>query len=155
MIILRETIEEDIGDIYLSVHEKYVKKYYEGKEKQQWEIHKNWYKFLINSDYYELYTVLDEKKGFLGYVKYEIDGECAIINIYIIPSVRGKKYAKKVIGISLEKLKNKRPDVSIVLAYILEENLFSKKAFIRSGFTFDCIEKYNGTKHMLFIKCIN
>lgn len=91
----------------------------------------------------------------LGYVKYEIDGECAIISIYLIPDIRGKNYAEKIIRISLEKLKIKRKEISIVLAYILEENLFSKKAFIKSDFTFDCMEKYKGIKHMLFIKCIN
>jgi len=155
LIILRETIEKDIRDIYLNIHYKYVKKYFNGNEKQQWEAHKNWYKFLIKSDYYELYTVLDENDSFLGYIKFEIDGECAIINIYIIESIRGKKYGEKIIDFSLEKIKNKRLDISIILAYILEENLLSKKAFHRVGFTFDCVEKYKGVEHMLFIKCLN
>lgn len=155
MIILRETIEKDIENIYLSVHYKYVKKYYKGNEKKQWETHKKWYKFLIKSDYYELYTVLDEKGSFIGYVKFEIDGECAIINIHIVENIRGKKYGEKIIELSLEKIKNKRLDTSIILAYILEENIFSKKAFHRVGFVFDCIEKYKGVEHMLFIKCLN
>lgn len=155
MIILRETIEDDIENIYLNVHDKYVKKYYKGNEKSQWKTHKKWYKFLIKSDYYELYTVLDDEQSFFGYVKFEIDGECAIINVYIIESIRGKRYSEKIIELSLNKIRKKRQDISIVLAYILEENLFSKKAFARLGFIFDCMEKYKGVEHMLFIKCLN
>lgn len=155
MIILKKTEEKDIENIYTYIHYNYVKKYYLGKEKEQWEIHKKWYKFVIKSNFYNFYTVIDENNNFLGCVKFEIDGEIAIINIYLIEKIRGKKNGEKVIKISLEKIQKERPGLAIILAYILKENLFSEKVFRKSGFVFDCIEKYKGTKHMLFIKCLN
>lgn len=154
MILIRETIEKDILDIYKNIHEPYVKKYC-NNIKIEWENHKKWYNFLINSDSYLLFTILDaETNEFYGYVKFELEKEIAIINIYLIPNMRHRGYGEKIISLSIEELKVKYPKVSIVLAYILEENIASKNTFKHLGFSYDGTDDYKGIEHLLYIKFI-
>lgn len=155
MILLRETVDSDIPEIYRYIHLNYVKKYYTNLE-EQWKNHEKWYKFLINSTSYLLYTVTNTENGeFFGCVKFELDGECAIINIYLVEKIRNKGYSEKIIDLSIKELKAKRPKISIVLAYILEENMASLSAFKRLNFEYDGVEEYKGIEHMLFIKTLD
>lgn len=154
LILLRETTESDIPEIYNHIHLDYIKKYYDNLE-EQWEAHERWYKFLIHSEAYILYTVTSTETGkFLGCVKFELEGECAIINIYLVKDIREHGYSHKIIERSIEELHFKRPDISIILAYILEENTASLSAFKKSKFQYDGIEVYKGIEHMLFIKSL-
>lgn len=154
LILLRETTESDIPEIYNHIHLDYIKKYYNNLE-EQWEAHERWYKFLIHSEAYILYTVTSTETGkFLGCVKFELEGECAIINIYLVKDIREHGYSHKIIERSIEELHFKRPDISIILAYILEENTASLSAFKKSKFQYDGIEVYKGIEHMLFIKSL-
>lgn len=152
MISLRKTVEEDIDEIYKYIHSDYVKKYFQGEEEIQLEAHKKWYRFLINSSTHVLYTVSDEKNKFLGCVNFELEGEYAIINIYLVKNIREHGYSPKLIKISIEELLSERKEISMIFAYILEENIVSIKVFEKNGFLFDTVEEYKGTEHKLFIK---
>ncbi len=154
MIFLRETIEKDIEKIYEYIHLDYVKKYYPNEKDEQWESHRRWYAFLINSESYLLYTIIDKNEKFLGYVQYELDDEFAIINIYFIEEARGKGYSSNILALSMEELAHARKNTAIIFAYIMEENLPSIKAFEKQGFTFDGVEEYKGIEHRLYIKVV-
>ena len=154
MVLLRETIEQDIPEIYRYIHVSYVTKYCDDPEKQ-WKTHEKWYKFLINSDSYVMYTITNSENGqFYGCVKFELEGECAIINVYLIEEIRHKGYSEKIIELSIGELQIKHPEISIVLAYILEENTPSLSAFKHLKFQYDGVEEYKGLDHMLFIKTL-
>lgn len=154
LIVLRETTESDIPEIYKYIHSDYVKKYCDNPE-EQWKAHERWYKFLIHSDAYILYTVTSTESGkFLGCVKFELDGECAAINIYLVKEIREHGYSHKIIERSIEELRFKKPDISVVLAYILEENTASLCAFKKLKFQYEGMENFKGIEHMLFIKTL-
>ncbi len=155
LIFLRGTVDGDIESIYKNIHAQYIKKYYPGKEKEQWENHKRWYKFLIKSPSYALYTVTNKDEEFLGYVKFEIDEEFAIINIFLIEEMRGKNISSDIIRLSMEEFTFRNSKISVIFAYILEENTASIKAFRKVGFVFDSLEEYKGLEHMLFIKTLD
>lgn len=155
LIILRETLESDIPEIYKYIHLNYVKKYCKDLE-EQWKKHEKWYKFLIHSKAYLLYTIFVSETGkFAGCVKFELDGECATINIYLVEKIRNRGYSKPIIRMSIEELRDKHPEVSIVLAYILEENVVSLNVFKKLEFQYDGVEEYKGIEHMLFIKTLD
>jgi RimJ/RimL family protein N-acetyltransferase len=156
LVLLRETVEQDIPEIYRYIHLNYVKKYCNNNLEEQWKTHEKWYKFLIHSDSYVLYTVTSSENGkFYGCVKFELEGECAIVNVYLVEDIRHKGYSEKIIELSIEELKVKHPETSIVLAYILEENTPSLSAFRHLGFQYDGTEEYKGIDHMLFIKTLD
>ena len=56
LILLKETVEGDIQEIYEHINLKYVQKYCKDCE-AQWKQHKRWYRFLIHSNAYVLYTL--------------------------------------------------------------------------------------------------
>lgn len=152
-IILRKMQEKDIENIYKHIHLNYVKKYFSEREREQWEAHRRWYTFVINSPNYLFYTIESLSRKFLGTVKFELFGKTtAVVSIYLIEKVRGRGYSEKVISTSIEELKFERPQIKKVCAYILEENELSQKAFVKNGFICKGTREYNGIEHLLFEK---
>lgn len=151
-IILRKAASCDIPEIYKHIHRDYVKKYFSEKERQEWENHKKWYKFLINSPYFILYIIEDFNGRFLGQLKFELDEETAVISIYMSRCMRGKGFGEIAVLKGLEDLENLCKNIDIVLAYILEENEISIKTFEKCGFSFEKVEEYNGIDHLLYVK---
>lgn len=153
---MRKIEEKDIEEIYKNIHLKYVKKYYPLEEEKQWEEHKKWYTFIINSPSYLFYTIENLKREFLGTVKFELENEnTSIISIYLVEKIRGKHYSDKILKLSIEELKFEKPKIDRVLAYILEENEVSQKVFINDGFKYIKKKKYNGVKHLMYEKRLN
>ncbi len=150
--ILRKAEERDIPEIYKHIHKEYVKKYFSKDENQQWENHKKWYKFLINSPYFILYVLEDFNGKFLGQVKFELDGETAVISTYLSKCSRGMGLGKEAVLKGIEELIISCKNIEIVLAYILEENEPSIRTFEKCGFVFEKEEEYHGIDHLLYIK---
>ena len=151
-IILRKMMDKDIPDIYKYIHLNYVKKYYPDNEKEQWEAHRRWYSFVINSPSYLFYTIESLSREFLGTVKFELDEKEAAISVYLVKEIRGKGYSETVIINSINELCFEKPHIKKISAYILEENEISQKVFLKIGFKRKKIEEYNGTEHILFEK---
>lgn len=151
-VVLRRAEERDIPEIYEHLHRDYVKKYFTENEKREWENHKKWYKFLINSPYFLLYILEDSTGQFLGQLKFELDGETAILSIYLSKSIRGKGMGKAAILKGVKELSLYSENIEIILAYILEENEASIKTFEKSGFIFEKEEDYHGIEHLLYVK---
>ena len=151
-VVLRRAEERDIPEIYEHLHRDYVKKYFTENEKREWENHKKWYKFLINSPYFLLYILEDSTGQFLGQLKFELDGETAILSIYLSKSIRGKGMGKAAVLKGVKELSLYSENIEIILAYILEENEASIKTFEKSGFIFEKEEDYHGIEHLLYVK---
>lgn len=150
-IILRKMEEKDIPNIYKYIHLDYVKKYFPDAEDEQWEAHRRWYSFVINSPSYLFYTIESLGREFLGTVKFELLSKTkVVISIYLVHKIRGKGYSEAAIFCSIEELKFERPQVKKVCAYILEENEISKKAFIKNNFVYKGIKEYMGAEHLLY-----
>lgn len=145
-------MDKDIPDIYKYIHLNYVEKYYPDKEKDQWEAHRRWYSFVINSPTYLFYTIESLSSEFLGTVKFELDEDEAIISVYLIEGIRGKGYSETVVVNSINELCFEKPNIKKISAYILEENEISQKVFLKIGFKRKKNEEYNGTEHILFEK---
>ncbi len=154
VIILRKTTITDIPRIYENLHLHYVEKYCKNEKEKQWDLHNKWYRFLINSPTYKLYTVEDMRKEFIGTVMFELQEELGVISIFLVPKARHRGYSPILINASIEELKFENPEISLVLAYILEENENSQGAFKKAGFIPDGTEEYKGVEHLLFMKMI-
>jgi RimJ/RimL family protein N-acetyltransferase len=126
---LRKSKDEDISDIYNLVNRKYIEKYSKRNMIEEWEIHRDWYRFLIKSPKHFLYTVCDINGSFLGHVRFEIIGEIGLIFLALSEDIRGNGLSKRVIKESMIKISMDAPGVKTVEADILEENYASRKAF--------------------------
>ena len=97
-------MDKDIPDIYRYIHLNYVKKYYPDNEKEQWEAHRRWYSFVVNSPSYLFYTIESLSREFLGTVKFELDEEEAAISVYLVEDILGNGYSETVILNSINEL---------------------------------------------------
>ena len=148
--------EDDIEIIYKNLHLDFVNKYFKNKKQQQ-KIHKNhseWYKTHISSFDYSIYIFEDEENNFVAMTSYEVLKDTAKINIYLNKDFRNKGYSQEILSKSIEKFLQDNKEIKHIKAYILEENIASKKIFENLGFIYSNEKKIcnDGLEYLIFIK---
>ena len=136
---IRNMREDDIEIIYKNLHLDFVNKYFKNKKQQQ-KIHKNhneWYKTHISSFDYSIYIFEDDKNNFVAMTSYEILIDTTKVNIYLSKDYRNKKYSQEILLESINKFLSENKKIKYLQAYILEENIASKKIFENIGFKYD------------------
>ena len=151
--------EDDIEIIYRNLHLDFVNKYFKNKKQQQ-KIHKNhneWYKIHISSFDYSIYIFENEKNNFVAMIIYEILTDTAKVNIYLNKDFRNKKYSQEILSESINKFLNDNKEIKYLQAYILEENIASKRIFGNLGFIYNNEKKISndGLEYLIFIKELN
>ncbi|MEX6520043.1 GNAT family N-acetyltransferase [Fusobacterium animalis] len=153
---IRNMREDDIEIIYKNLHFDFVNKYFKNKKQQQ-KIHKNhneWYKTHISSFDYSIYIFEDEENNFVAMTSYEILTNTAKVNIYLNKDYRSKKYSQEILSESINKFLSDNKNIKYLQAYILEENIASKKIFENLGFIYSNEKKIcnDGLEYLIFIK---
>ena len=153
---IRNMREEDIEIIYQNLHLDFVNKYFKNKKQQQ-KIHKNhneWYKTHISSFDYSIYIFEDQENNFVAMTSYEILINTAKVNIYLNKDYRNKKYSQEILSESINKFLSENKNIKYLQAYILEENIASKKIFENLGFIYSNEKKIcnDGLEYLIFIK---
>ena len=131
--------EDDIEIIYKNLHLDFVNKYFKNKKQQQ-KIHKNhseWYKTHISSFDYSIYIFENEENNFVAMTSYEVLKDTAKINIYLNKDFRNKGYSQEILSESIEKFLQDNKEIKHIKAYVLEENIASKKIFENLGFVYN------------------
>jgi len=157
VIVIRETTTDDIENIYNHLNLSYVKKYCKNNEEEQRKNHERWYRFLLNSPNYAMFTVEDLRGAFLGNLKFELDDELegAEISLYLAECIRGRGYSTTIVNASIEELRFKYPNLKYVVAYILEENEKSILCFEKAGFQFKGQIEHGGIDYLLYMKALD
>ena len=153
---LRNMREDDIEIIYKNLHLDFVNKYFKNKKQQQ-KIHKNhseWYKTHISSFDYSIYIFEDEENNFVAMTSYEVLKDTAKINIYLNKDFRNKGYSQEILSESIEKFLQDNKEIKHIKAYILEENIASKKIFENLGFVYNNEKEIcnDGLEYMIYRK---
>lgn len=148
--------EDDIEIIYKNLHFDFVNKYFKNRKQQQ-KIHKNhneWYKTHISSFDYSIYVFEDEENNFVAMTSYEILRDIAKVNIYLNKDFRNKGYSQEILSESINKFLNDNKNIKYLQAYILEENIASKKIFENLGFIYDDKKEIcnDRLEYLIFIK---
>jgi len=148
--------EDDIEIIYKNLHLDFVNKYFKNK-KQQKKVHKNhneWYKAHISSFDYSIYVFEDEENNFVAMTSYEILRDIAKVNIYLNKDFRNKGYSQEILFESINKFLSNNKNIKYLQAYILEENIASKKIFENLGFMYDDKKEIcnDRLEYLIFIK---
>ena len=155
---IRNMREDDIEIIYKNLHLDFVNKYFKNKKQQQ-KIHKNhskWYKTHISSFDYSIYIFEDEKNNFVAMTSYEVLKDTAKINIYLNKDFRNKGYSQEILSESIEKFLQDNKEIKHIKAYILEENIASKKIFENLGFVYNNEKEIcnDGLEYMIYRKMV-
>ena len=155
---LRNMREDDIEIIYKNLHLDFVNKYFKNKKQQQ-KIHKNhseWYKTHISSFDYSIYIFEDEENNFVAMTSYEVLKDTAKINIYLNKDFRNKGYSQDILSESINKFLSDNRNIKYLQAYILEENIASKKIFENLGFVYNNEKEIcnDGLEYMIYRKMV-
>ncbi|WP_339002733.1 GNAT family N-acetyltransferase [Fusobacterium animalis] len=155
---MRNMREDDIEIIYKNLHLDFVNKYFKNKKQQQ-KIHKNhseWYKTHISSFDYSIYIFEDEENNFVAMTSYEVLKDTAKINIYLNKDFRNKGYSQEILSESIEKFLQDNKEIKHIKAYVLEENIASKKIFENLGFIYNNEKEIcnDGLEYMIYRKMV-
>lgn len=135
---VRNMEEDDIEIIYKNLHFDFVNKYFKNEKQKEkmYRNHNEWYKIHISSYDYLIYIFEDSTNNFVAMTSYEISKDIAKINIYLNKDFRNKGYSQEILSESLGKFLRDNKEVKYIQAYILEENIVSKRIFENIGFSY-------------------
>jgi len=87
---------------------------------------------------------------------YEILRDIAKVNIYLNKDFRNKGYSQEILSESINKFLNDNKNIKYLQAYILEENIASKKIFKNLGFIYNDEKKIcnDGLEYLVYRKIV-
>lgn len=149
-IILSEMCEEEIPLIYERLHLRYVEKYSKDRDGEM-RAYTQWYRCMLGSLNFIMYTVKNKKGEFMGTLKFHMDGKSATVEIFLDRDFRGKGLSETILTMGMGEVQ-KKCLIEKFIAYIIKENEVSKHLFEKMGFQYIKNANYNGMRHMLYEK---
>ncbi len=141
MITLRPTTSNDCDLLYTWVNDPVTRESYFNQEEIPYEIHKSWF-MRFNLDHIFLFS--DENKNDVGVLRFENKNSEWIISLNIAPDHRNKGYASQIFSLASPEFLKRNPNISMLYAYIKEENIFVQKAILKAGYKYIKTIEYNG-----------
>jgi len=85
-----------------------------------------------------------------GQIRYQIDGQEAVVSVSLAPEQRGKGYGAEIIQLGTRKLLA-TTKTNTIHAYIKQDNTASVRAFIKAGFSRAGIEEIHGCPALHYV----
>lgn len=99
-----------------------------------WATHETWFAARLTDPQCRFYIAVDVSGSSIGQIRYQLEGESATVSVSVAPEYRGQGYSVRLIQAGTESL-FVATAVMAVHAYIKPDNLASRHAFARAGFT--------------------
>lgn len=99
-----------------------------------WENHVKWFNARLADANYRIWVAMDSVGTPLGQVRFQIEGEAAIISISLDANQRGKNRGSLLIWTASQKLFRELPALQEIHAYIKPDNQASIRAFEKAEF---------------------
>ena len=98
-----------------------------------WEEHMRWFESKINDENCFFFLAVNQQSAPIGQVRFDREGEEAIISVSIAKEFRGMNYGILVIEMASRTL-FEIANISQINAYIKKDNDISKRAFVSAGY---------------------
>lgn len=145
-LFLRKAVIGDMTDIFILSNQDYVRRHSINKERISWEEHDRWFKKTITDPQSVFYIITNKSNNFLGQIRYMINNASAVVSISLCGDIIGKGFSRNLLLASIEKLFIEHDEINQIIAFVSEENIASRKLFIKSGFVYsgieNCLEKF-------------
>jgi UDP-2,4-diacetamido-2,4,6-trideoxy-beta-L-altropyranose hydrolase len=132
MLKLRPVQEKDCKLIWEWANDPDVRAVSFSPEPIPWEQHVKWFQSKISSSNCKFYIAMDGNTP-IGQVRYDIEGNEAVISISIDRRFRGKGYGSSLIWRASKELFASE-NISLIHAYVKLDNEASSRAFVKAGF---------------------
>jgi ribosomal protein S18 acetylase RimI-like enzyme len=141
---------EDIHSVFELSNELDVRENSFHHEKIKYRSHKKWFLNKI-TDNNVLFLVSLVNGDFAGQVRFEITTDESLISLSVVNNFRGKGVGSFLIKEGLKQLKQVKPEVKKVFAYVKEDNKASVRLFKKNGFSLQKKVYVAGQKSFEFI----
>lgn len=132
-IELRRATENDERKLFEWRNAPETRRYAFDSNPIAWEDHVRWFRAsLERADRHLLIGEMDGEA--LGVLRYDLDGDCAEISIYLVPGQGGRGLGTALLREGSAWIKLNLPQASRIRAKILPENIPSQKAFAKAGY---------------------
>lgn len=134
LITVRVAQEEDCDSLYEWRNADETRRYIFDSASIPLETHRAWFrKTLVNPDRILLIGEIDGSP--VGVVRYDCDGEEALISVYLVPGGQGQGVGTELIRCGSRWLREHRAEIKRINAEIKRENVASLRAFEQAGYT--------------------
>jgi len=135
MIKLRKVSEKDCRLIWEWANDPEVRAESFTSKAIPYNDHVKWFEGKINDPDCYLFIAENSKRKSVGQVRFELEGNDAIISISLDRKFRGKGYGSIIIALAAKKI-FEISEVKVIHAYIKKGNIASMSAFQKAGFIF-------------------
>jgi spore coat polysaccharide biosynthesis predicted glycosyltransferase SpsG/RimJ/RimL family protein N-acetyltransferase len=102
-------------------------------ESISWDQHLEWFKSKINDPQCIFYIAVDVNQTPIGHIRFDLQGQDAIVSITIEAGSRGKGYGSQLIQRASQRILE-RKEIHTIHAFIKEENPISCHVFRKAGY---------------------
>ncbi len=132
-LYLRKADESDIDAVYLLSNDVTVRAQSFNQEKIEYENHVRWFRNkLIDENC--LFLICTLGNTFAGQVRYQVEGDKAIIGISIESKFRGFGLGEQMLVHSRKMFQENFPKVSAIIAHVKHDNPASGRMFEKAGY---------------------
>lgn len=133
MLRFRTVNEDDCKLIWEWANDPEVRAVSFSSEPIPWEQHVQWFTSKLNDPNCIFYIAMDSEGVPVGRVRYDIDGNQAVISVSIDQKFRGQGYGRTAIRLASRELFG-ASDADVIRAYVKQSNEVSVRAFVNAGF---------------------
>ncbi|NQT33349.1 MAG: GNAT family N-acetyltransferase [Candidatus Omnitrophica bacterium] len=116
-----------------------------------YEEHKKWFERKITDEDVEIYIAENENGKKLGQVRFDVGTNDSIVSVNLNPDFFGQGLGHRIIKEATDVFLESRNDIKTVNAQIMKENIASRKAFEKAGYTFAEERDVNGRGAEVFV----
>jgi UDP-2,4-diacetamido-2,4,6-trideoxy-beta-L-altropyranose hydrolase len=133
-ITLRIATMDDCEAIYKWRNADETRRHIFNPEQISFDKHCIWFKESLKNTNRQI--IIAELYGkAVGVLRYDIEGQLAVISIYNVPGIKGYGIGTQIISAGSKWLSRYFPDVHKIQARVLSGNVVSKKSFVSAGYT--------------------
>ncbi len=132
---LRPARHADLIDVYTLANDPEVRAFSFHRDSIPLEVHTDWYANQLKNPNV-LFFVAEAGDCFLGQTRFDLEVDGAVVSIAIAKRWRGLNLGKQILRYAIACLKEARPEISSIKAYIKVENAISNQLFSSCGFKY-------------------
>jgi len=102
-------------------------------EKIPWKQHVAWFESKRTDPSTRFYMAINKNDVLAGQIRYQINGQAAVVSVSLAPEQRGRGYGAEIIRMGTRELWA-NTKIDIIHAYIKQDNIASIRAFAKAGF---------------------
>ena len=99
-----------------------------------WSVHEQWFEARLRSEDTRIYVAQDELGNDVGPVRFEKEGDHAVVGFSVGSAFRGKGMAAPMLAIGCEAIFAEWKDIAFVLGKVKRYNERARRAMLRIGF---------------------